>query len=433
MLSQSTFNDLLLRGRALAGRARGFNWYLVDQIVVSGSNFLTSAIVARTLGIDTFGVFSLAWIMVQFVQSLQSALVLLPMMSVGPKQNPEEAQSYYAVSMFHQLVWILGSAVLTWAGCLAAARLGLGIAAEQLALPLFVAVLVTQMHEFLRRYGFTTGHVKQVVFSDMLRYGLLMAGLVYLAVFAPAKPDVGHILYLISATAAVATLAIWSIAPSISGFRTRLSEITGRHASLSQWLTGSALLMWITSNFFTIAAGSILGPAAVGAIRAASSLMQVTNLFFQAAEGFATPMASRIFHSKGLDGLKRFVFQMTLAALAITVSATVVLGVPGSFWLKLVFGQEFASYGLAVFELGLSFVILAVSQPYRFAFQAVEKTRVDFTGYICAAVWTLATSYPAAHHFGLHGVIISYLIGQLIMMINLRLAYQKLIANKTPS
>jgi O-antigen/teichoic acid export membrane protein len=426
VLSQSAINKVVLHGRSLAGRARGFNWFLLDQIVVSGANFLTSAIVARALGIETFGIFSLAWMMVQFVQSVQSAAILLPMMSVGPKQSPEEAKSYYAVSMFHQLVWTFGSAVLIWAGSLAAARLGLGVEAEKLAVPLFVSVLVTQMHEFLRRYGFTVGRVKQVVFSDVIRYGSLMASLLYAAVFAPTKPDSSGVLYLMSISAVLATISVWSIAPSVRGFRARLVEVSLRHFNAARWMTGSALLLWITSNFFIVAAGSVLGTAAVGAIRAASSLMQVTNLFFQAAEGFAPPTAARIFHTDGIAGLKKFIRQMIVVALAVTIAATVVLGLPGSFWLKLVFGAEFGDYGWAVFELGLSFVILSITQPMRFAFQAIESMRVDFTGYIYASLWTLATSYLAAQYFGLHGVIISYLVGQLILMWNLRVTYVKL-------
>jgi O-antigen/teichoic acid export membrane protein len=415
-------------GSSLGKRAGSYNYYLIDQVVVSGANFLTSAIVARFLGIEVFGIFSLAWIMVQFVQSLQSALILLPMMSIGPKQAETEAQDYFAVVMVHQIIWTLGSAVLTYFGCLAAAKMGLGPEAERLALPLVASVLVTQMHEFLRRYNATINKPKRILLSDILRYGSLIATLLGVMLWTDERIDSGGVLYIIAATAALATIVLWPSAPTTRGAAKRFKEITRRHIRVSRWLTGSALLMWITSNFFALAAGWVLGTAAVGAIRAAQSLMSVTNLFFQAAEGFGPPTAARTLHNEGVSGLKRFVTMMTLIGLVVTVSATLALGLPGDFWLTLVFGPEYNGYGYLVWELALSFVLLAASNPLRFAYQAAEKTHIDFQGYILAALWTLATSYPLAQWFGLHGAVAGYLVGQAIMMGYLQLTYRGFLA-----
>ncbi len=418
----------MLHGRSLGRRSGAYNYYLIDQIVVSGANFLTSAIVARFLGIEVFGIFSLAWIMVQFVQSLQSALILLPMMSIGPKQSDAEAKSYFAVVMVHQIGWAILSAVLTYLGCLAAAHMGLGVEAEKLALPLLAAVLVTQMHEFLRRYHATNNNPVRILLSDILRYGSLIAALLATMLLTDKHVDSGGVLYLITATAALGTLILWPSAPRTTGAGKRFMEITRRHLRMSRWLAGSALLMWVTSNFFALAAGAVLGTAAVGAVRAAQSLMSVTNLFFQAAEGFGPPTAARTLHNEGVSGLKRFVTMMTIIGLVVTVAATLVLGVPGDFWLTLVFGPEYNGYGYAVWELALSFILLAASNPLRFAYQAAEKTHIDFQGYILAAIWTLVTCYPLAQWFGLHGAIAGYLVGQAIMMVYLQLAYRGFLA-----
>jgi len=425
---RAAISKIMLQGRSLGKRSGSYNYFLIDQIVVSGANFLTSAIVARFLGIEVFGIFSLAWIMVQFVQSLQSALILLPMMSIGPKQTEAEAPGYFAVVMVHQFIWAAASAVLTYLGCLLAARMGLGAEAESLALPLFVAVLITQMHEFLRRYNATINKPQRILISDCLRYGGLIAALLGVMLLTEHHVDSGGVLYLIAATAALGAFVLWPSAPRMRGARARFVEITKRHLRVSRWLTGSALLMWITSNFFAVAAGAVLGTAAVGAIRAAQSLMSVTNLFFQAAEGFGPPTAARTLHNEGVTGLKRFVTMMTVIGLVVTIAASVALGAPGDFWLTLVFGPEYNGYGYAVWELALSFILLAASNPLRFAYQAAEKTHIDFQGYILAALWTLATSYPLAQWFGLHGAIAGYLVGQAIMMVYLQLTYRGFLA-----
>ena len=70
----------------LLTRYSQINWALTDQAMVSGVNFLTGIVLARYLGIEEFGRFTLAWMAVLLVNSLQSGLIVQPMMSIGPKQ-----------------------------------------------------------------------------------------------------------------------------------------------------------------------------------------------------------------------------------------------------------------------------------------------------------------------------------------------------------
>ncbi len=74
----------------LLGRYSHINWALADQAMVSGVNFLTGILLARYLGIEAFGQFMLAWMLVLLVNTLQYALVIAPMMSIGPKQPEAE-------------------------------------------------------------------------------------------------------------------------------------------------------------------------------------------------------------------------------------------------------------------------------------------------------------------------------------------------------
>ena len=71
-------------------RHHDVNWALIDQAVVSGGNFITTLFIARGLGIDEFGRFTLAWMVVLFTASLHAASIAAPMMAIGPKQEPED-------------------------------------------------------------------------------------------------------------------------------------------------------------------------------------------------------------------------------------------------------------------------------------------------------------------------------------------------------
>ena len=70
--------------------------------------------------------------------------------------------------------------------------------------------------------------------------------------------------------------------PSKSGFK----ETMTRHFEFSKWLLGTAMLQWLSGNYFIIAAASILGPIAVGAVRMVQNIMGLCHVLFLAMENF---------------------------------------------------------------------------------------------------------------------------------------------------
>src|SRR5262249_36757357 len=64
-------------GRALVGR---LSWGLADQAVSSLPNVAAGFYVARSLGVATFGIFSLAWVTYSLVLNLSRGLATDPFM-----------------------------------------------------------------------------------------------------------------------------------------------------------------------------------------------------------------------------------------------------------------------------------------------------------------------------------------------------------------
>src|SRR5688572_32875759 len=85
----------LLRRSKLAAGVIQMNWSVADQVVVSGGNLLTGVLVARFLGIEQFGVFSLLWLVLLLLQGTQSATILAPMVTIGPKEQRADAREFY--------------------------------------------------------------------------------------------------------------------------------------------------------------------------------------------------------------------------------------------------------------------------------------------------------------------------------------------------
>src|SRR5271154_3962226 len=111
---RGAIKGLFLKGqlRRLAGSE---TWALADQSVVSATNFLTSVMLARFMGLREFGIFALAWMVVLFANSIQNALIVAPMMSVGPQQEDKDKPRYFGAVFFHALLLSLSCFLLVFA------------------------------------------------------------------------------------------------------------------------------------------------------------------------------------------------------------------------------------------------------------------------------------------------------------------------------
>ena len=62
-----------------------FSVLILDQSIVSFSNFLLNISLARILGLESYGFFILVWSSIQFVITIQTSLIISPSQSFFPK------------------------------------------------------------------------------------------------------------------------------------------------------------------------------------------------------------------------------------------------------------------------------------------------------------------------------------------------------------
>ena len=405
-------------------RSRGVGLVFADQALISGTNFLTGILVARALGITEFGVFSLAWMVVLVAQSIQVALIISPMMSVGPKQPPAEAPAWYAATFLQQLALAGVLSVAMAAVWLADALLAFGWNWIALAGPLALCVPVIQVQDFLRRYNFVLKRPGIVFASDCVRNGGQLVLLVVLLQAGPPNADVSLVLLAI-AICALGGIGVFAVSmPPLCWGRAQFGRVARHHARLSGWLLGSSLLQWLSGQLFIIVGGAMLGAAAVGAMKAAQNLVAVTHVFFQAADNIVPPRAARIFHRDGQAGLDRFVRILLLAGGAVTALVCLTLAVPAQWWLRLLFGPEYADYGWLVAAFAVSYLLWALSMPLRYAFVTIENTRPIFSGYVLTSLFTVVGCYPMIDWLGLQGAMAGIIATQAIMLARLTVAYR---------
>jgi O-antigen/teichoic acid export membrane protein len=399
-------NDLL---RPFLGRE---SWAMADQAVVSGTNFLTNVMLARFMGLSEFGVFTLAWMSVLFVNSLQYALIVAPMMSIGPQQEEKDRPSYFGAVLLQEIILVSLCFVLVFAALKGANSLIHHRDLQRLALPLAVSALAYQLQDFLRRYFFTTRRNRYALADDALSY-LTQLPILFLLHKA------GHLnsataLWTMAGTSLLALVPGWFWIEPLVFHWERVKAVSRRHWRFSRWLGGSAVLQWISSNLFLIAAPVYYGPAAAGALKASQNLMGVTHVWFQALQNVVPVESARRLREGGVHSMLSYIRSILLRWGGLTLLFAITMAVAPGFWLRLMYGPEAAQYGYVLRLFALYYVMSFVGSPLCAGLQAMEFTVPIFWSYLAMAAFSVAFALPLAKRLGLTGAMVGLVATQVV-------------------
>jgi O-antigen/teichoic acid export membrane protein len=396
-------------GRLLQGREA---WALADQSIVSATNFLTNVILARFMGLREFGVFALAWMSVLFVNSIQYALIISPMMSVGPKQKKEDRPSYFGAVLFHELLLV--------SVCFAVVFIGLHFVGNHirhvdvgyLALPLAVSAFAYQMQDFFRRYFFVTTRGRRALVDDGLSY-LTQLPILFALHWLHRLNSVTALWSMAGTSLLGLVVACFWIEP-VEVHWSRIKAVSSQHWKISRWLTPSAILQWTSGNLFVVAAPVYYGPAAAGVLKASQNLMGATHVWFQGLDNVVPAEAARRFHEGGVQRMLAYIRTILFKWGGLTLAFAIVMGIAPSLWLRLVYGPQMAQYGYVLRLYALLYVLIFVGAPLRAGLLALEYTAPIFWSYLAMTAFSVSLSFPMAKWLRLDGVMIGLLGTQVI-------------------
>ena len=387
-------------------------WALGDQAVVSATNFLTNVLLARYMGLREFGVFVLAWMTVLFVNSLQTALIIAPMMSIGPKQEPKDRPSYFGAVIAQELALVTVCFVLVFSVVNGFSSLFHHPELAHLALPLGVSAFAYQSQDFVRRYFFAVRRSRAALANDVLSY-LSQLPILFLL----------HRAGLLNSATALWTMAGTSILGMVAGgFFVERTEfhwdwiklVSRRHWRVSRWLTGSAMLTWISSNLFVVAAPLYYGTAAAGVLKASQNLMGVTHIWFQGLENVVPVETARHLREGGVGSMLGYTRSILLRWGGLTLLFALAMAVAPGFWLSMTYGQQMVQYGYILRLYGLLYVIVFLGGPLRAALQALEFTVPIFWSYLAMTAFAFLFAYPMAKWLGLSGTMLGLIATQVL-------------------
>ena len=405
-------------------RTRRLGLYFLDQAVVSGSSFLVMLLLVPYLGLEVYGAFAMVLTVALFVVGLQQALVSHPMMSIGPKQGTAGREEYYGAVLVQEAVFT----VLCVLGTLLAHTMLRAIwkddALEGTMWSVTGMVAARQAYVFLRSYFFATGRLRRALAGDLIASAgpLLALPLLHRA----GLLDLPAVFWTASASFGAAVLC------GLAGFervRFRPAAILAnvrRSWSFARWLGVMAVFQWFSANAFLLAAGTILGGGAVGAVKAAHNVVGVLHLGFIALENFVPVDAARVYATAGLRAMVGHLRRVFTAGLAVTVAAAAVLFLGADPLLRALYHREVNAWMVeALRGFAVLYVLTFAITVLNIAFRAVEDSRRLALCHILVALPILFAAEPTVTTFGFTGAVVGMVLQKAIVLVVLGGAFSR--------
>jgi O-antigen/teichoic acid export membrane protein len=398
--------------RELGARSGGLRWVkkgslaVVDQALISGSNFLVGILLARWLPPYQYGAYALAFSTFLLVSLSYQSLLLEPQSVFGSSTHLDSPRQYLGAllrahaALALAIFIILGLAAgvaheLGQPGDLSGALAGVAIAAPCILL------------FWLARGALYVEHAPQrAVTGALLYFALVLGGLLVLFRHGLLSPFTAFILMGLGALA-TSTVLLLRLNPSLRLGRgnTTLSRVAQQHWTYGRWALASSVVTWIPWNIHYALLGHFSGMAGAGGFRA---LVNLTLPLAQACSALSlllTPYASRA-HAEGgavsLDGLGWRITSLFVGGAVAYWAGITLLRTPA---LRFLYAGKYDALGHLVPWLAIASVLWTAVYGPAMVLRAKQAPALVFWAYCASATVALVTGPPASRAFGLEGTI----------------------------
>lgn len=386
---------------------------LFDQAVLSGTNFITGILLARFLGIQTYGLFALLWMIVLFALSFSQAFITRPMLSLGVQMEAGNKRDYF--SYLHAIQLIFSFLALIFSFFVLTIFVSFSwyeLPSDGLIFKVPVLLALFLIYDFYRKYFFVSELLKWPILIDGLLALFQLSGICILN-FLEVLSLENVLLLLIIVHAIVNLVCFLKIAPPVFS-KNGLKSVALKHYSFGKWLIGTAFLQWLCGNFFIIAGAGILGAAAVGAIRIAQNVIGLTHVIFLAMENIVPVYAARQFKNGGIKSLYNFLRKLSLQSGVAIMVILILLAVFAPVIFKFLYGEAFVSFSYILVGFCIIYLMVFIGHPLRFALCTLENTKPIFIGYLLGAIFSLIAANLMIKNWGMFGLLSGLFITQLI-------------------
>jgi len=299
---------------------------LLDQGILTGSNFIISILLARWMSAEEYGIYAVAFAVFLFLLNFHQALLLEPMLVFGSSVYRNSLRGYLKsllwLHLWVSVLMIFGLAV----SAAVMARMGQspGLPAALVAVG-FVGPAVL-LFWLTKRVFYLKLSPAPSAASAVLYCAVLLGGLGVIYKYG-----------LVSAASALLLMGVGGLVSSLVlltylGLRLRstqadptLRETFNRHWRYGRWALGANAMMWIPINIFYPLLSKFSGLAQAGELKALMNFAAPMLQTCAALSSLMLPYTARMLEQRGSAGVNIALKRMTLLCVACAVPYWIVL------------------------------------------------------------------------------------------------------------
>ena len=390
------------------------NLVLADQVIVSGSKFAASVLVARSLGPAMFGVFVLMQIVQLYTNGFQAALVISPMLVGAPRLEGKEQQNYlsgmFALQIILSVLLSMVIAVIGFATHLIAPRLDHELINPASLLAMTAALVAFQFQDWQRRCFFVSGSSHGAFIIDIINY---VPQLFVIAVADHMGLLSINLIFLIMAMTSAASFFAGNLVNRVQpNFRHGLVALQREWRACRDYLL-SWQIMWAGTQGTLLIGTAFLGQQALGGIRAAQNLMGPLTTLFQALDNVVPVNAAKRYSKYGMDGMLSYMRSVIVRGSVILIPIIALIVAFGAPLIRLLYGERYLAYAsLIVWQAVYVLIQFYVNQFYYF-FRVVSATRAIFLSCCVAAAVSTTMTLLLVRHYQATSVVAANVCGTL--------------------
>lgn len=388
-------------------------WGVADQALVSAMNFTTTVVLARMLGVYNFGIFSVLYICLQYLNSIQLALNVLPMMSLAPQiAEPRERRLFLRGMAGYQYLLSAGCCAVVAAAFLVQhlhwirQRVG-----NDVLFPFMLAVFAFQVQDWFRRLCYVKERGPALFWNDALSYTGQIAAFIAL-----------WWLHSISVSTAYVALGFTSLAAFAVGFVQEDMRCTLRETRRSvqhSWDAGRTLLMatqlqWLGYSGVYLVVVALVGVSAASGMRAAIALMGPVNVLYQLLDNIIPVRAAQIYAESGEAALARFLRRATELLAGFVGGALLLVSIFARPVMTFVFGRAYSGFAILVIWQAAYMCLSLIYRSLQYYHRTVESTTVLAQTAIAVSLVSLCGCVFLTHRYGAAGGLAAMVIGQVV-------------------
>ncbi len=372
---------------------------MIDQGVASASNFVVGIVVARISGPAGLGAFALAYTIWILLTMLYRSVITEPMAIMGDMRRDDRDEIVRRGVAAVALLGVMASCIVAAVGttCLAVGQHTFGVGLLAVA----PWILVLNLQDYWRMVGFMQAKPKKSLHNDLV-FNAVQA-IAFGAILFVGLHSVFAVISAWGVGAAVAALyGFWqfSVRPTLRGGQALLRS----HWPTSRWLASERAANWGAGQLSLIVAGALLGPAALGGLKAAQGLvLGPVNVVLNGSGSFGLPEASRHFAERGWVAMARVSRIVTGAVVLAAASCGVVVLVAAPTLLRLLYGPEFVTYAPCARIFAASITVYAFAMAPILNLTTTRRVRPLFMLQVARLAFSVASVCVLVKAFGVTG------------------------------